>query len=118
MVRACLFASGLPNNMWGYAVQYSNFMLNCMPAADGVKDKLPYEVLHSVKPHIQFLRPFGGKCYGFIPVAERKNKSLGARAIEGQYLGPSIDQKGFMLFIPKLNAVRVSRTCVFFYCLL
>jgi hypothetical protein len=84
-----------------------------MPAAGGVQDKVPYEVLHSVKPHTQFLRPFGAKCYGFIPVAERQNKSLGARAIEGQYLGPSMDQKGFMLFIPKLKTVRVSRTCVF-----
>jgi len=113
MVRPCLMASGLPLNFWSDAVLYSNYVLDCLPTTSVEVEKTPYEIYYGKKPHTQFLKPFGAACFGFLPVANRINKSLGARAVKCKYLGPSEDQKGFRLWIPQTNKVMVSKTCVF-----
>lgn len=110
--RPCLMASGLPLYFWPEAVDYSTFVLNCMPTTS-VENKIPHEMYYGWSPHEQFIKPFGASCFGFIPVEKRANKSLGARALKCQYLGPSLDQKGFRLWVPSQRKVMVSRTCVF-----
>ena len=107
-IRKVMYGSGLPFSFWPYAAEYSTFILNCTPSTS-VEKGLPYQLYEGKKPLTQFLLPFGAKVFGFVSAAYRINKSLGARAVEGRYLGPSQDQKGFRLWIPSKGKVFVTR---------
>ena len=41
--------------------------------------------------------------------AYRVNQSLGARAIKARYLGPSLDQKGFRIWVPSRSKIYITR---------
>jgi hypothetical protein len=111
MVRRVLFGSGLPLSFWPQAVEYVNFMLDCLPTTS-IKEGIPYQLYHNKPPPSQYFLPFGSKVFGFVSVAYRVNKSLGARAIDALYLGPSLDQKGFRLWIPSKKKIFITRTMV------
>jgi hypothetical protein len=81
MVRAMLINSGLPSNLWCYAVE---------TAADvhrytyhSALKMTPYEAWFGVKPHINNLRVWG--CYIYVRVPEPKK--LDPRVTRGHFLG-------------------------------
>jgi hypothetical protein len=111
VVRKVLFGSGMPMSFWTQAAQYATFILNSTPTTS-VEEGIPYQLYQGKEPRTQFSLPFGAKVFGFVSAAHRVNQSLGARAIQARYLGPSLDQKGFRLWIPSKGKIFITRHCV------
>jgi hypothetical protein len=81
MVRAALIASGLPNFLWGKALEYVVYVRNRSPTA-ALNGRTPFEALYGKRPNISNLYEFGCPCF----VAKKESK-ITARVVEGRWLG-------------------------------
>jgi len=57
-VRALLFQAGLPNYLWGEALETAVFLYNRTPHS-ALNGKTPYKMKYSVKPDLSIIRVFG-----------------------------------------------------------
>ena len=81
------------------------YLKNRLPHS-AVKDRTPYEVLHSKKPTISHLQPFGTECFVHIPEEARPSGSkLQPRAEKGWFVGYTESTKIFMVYIPSKRRV-------------
>ena len=111
LVRTLLNQAGLPLEFWEDARVFTDFILDCRLTNGTGLQQTPYEIWYNKKPYLEFMKPFGGKCYVKLPLIA--NKSLGNRAIEGVYLGPSVDQKGYRVLLKESKQTVISRTVRF-----
>ncbi len=81
-VRAVLIDAGLPQEFWGEAIYYINYINNLIPGQDG---KTPFERWYGYKPQTAYLKPFGCWCYSFD--TKPGQKKLDSRAIKCRFLG-------------------------------
>jgi hypothetical protein len=109
--RAMLRASGLPKNMWGYAVYYAVWMKNRLPTrALEKRGKTPFEMLHGTKPDLSKARGFG--CKTFVKV---KSKSkLDEKSVVARWIGLSEETKGgHLVYWEEKRKVSVERNVRF-----
>jgi hypothetical protein len=60
-LKACI-----PQNWWGFAVNYDVHVYNCTPLKHSSNDyKMLFERLHRIKPDVAHLRVFGCRAYVF-----------------------------------------------------
>ncbi len=81
-VRTVLIDAGLPQEFWGEAIYYVNYIENLIPGKDG---KSPYEKWYGHKPQPTYLKPFGCWCYSFDTSPNKKK--LDNKAIKCRFLG-------------------------------
>ena len=111
-VRALLVDSGLPKSLWGYAAKYVVWLTNRLPTRPLEKErKSPFEVLHGTKPDLSRARQFG--CRVFVK-RDVKPPKLDARAIEGNWIGPSYDSvDGHLVYWKDSGRITVERNVAF-----
>lgn len=88
IARAFLVQSNLPWNLWTYAVNYANYILNrtlLRPINNVLKTS--YEWLYRKKPDLSNIKTFGCNLFSHVPVERRINKALSNTGEEGVFLG-------------------------------
>ena len=111
MCRAMLMSSGLPANLWTYAIACSVHVLNRTPRSSNPNSKTPYEMMFRRKPNLKYLRVFG--CKVWAQVRDRKGKlgKLSVRSEQGRFLGYEPGMKGYRVLIGK--KVKLTRNVYF-----
>ena len=108
-VRTSLFACGLPDSFWTYAITRAAFIHNIIPAPDGIT---PIQKLTGVAPSYENLYPFGCKCYYLLSDDEHESK-VSVRALPAVYLGRDAERKGDMVYIPFLKRITTAYHIVY-----
>ena len=111
--RALLAASGLPQNMWGFAMRVVSYVRNRMIHTK--HKKTPWEVFYGEKPDVSNLRVFGSTA--FLHVHDNKRKKMDLKSKKLVMVGYSQDsgQKGYQLFDLETEKVQIgsSRDVIF-----
>lgn len=93
-------------NLWAEAISTACYIKNRLPHSWLDKNLTPYEALQGKKPCINYLQPFGRKCYVHIHKDSRPpGTKLSPRAIEGHFVGYTKSTKIFRIWIPSKNKV-------------
>ena len=96
-IRTLLASVGFPAYMWPEAQRHGVYLDNRTP-----KRRLgwvtPYECLTQKKPEVTNLPVFGSLLTAFIPAEIRSQKTLGARAVKGRFLGVENQYKAFRIW--------------------
>jgi len=107
MVRCWL--KGMSLRFWSEAVSTAVYIKNRLPHK-AVKEPTPYEGLHKSKPMVQYLQPFGRKCYVHVPVEKRPpGTKLLPRAVEGIFVGYTDSTKIYRIYVPSRHKIEVTR---------
>lgn len=104
LVRAVLFDSGLPNDLWGEAFNYVLYVLNRMVKRGN--DKSRYEMLYGKKPNIDHIHKFGN--YVIYKDTTNNIKKLDERGREGAYVG--FDDASYLYRIYDLEKRKIIRS--------
>jgi hypothetical protein len=82
---AMLEHARLPRNLWGEAALTAAYLFNRSESRVLPAGKMPYEMLHHVRPNLSHIRVFGARCFAHIP-AELQVK-LGPKSREAYFMG-------------------------------
>jgi len=114
-VRCLLLDSKIPKSKWPEAVVAAVKLINLLPRKANPDNKTPYEMWHSRKLTVKYLRVFGCVVYRHIPKETRQRihdeQKFEARATKHIYIGSSAT--GYLLFDPIQNKHVNSRDVVF-----
>lgn len=105
-VRAMLFNSKLPKNMWGEAARVAAYLINRSPRSGS--DKTPYKLWYGKKPILRNLKVFGLRVFSKTTSYLKK---LDSRSKEYIFIGYA--EHGYRLFDPADSSVIVSRDVIF-----
>ena len=107
MARCLILESGLPKNMWTYAVRYAAYIRNrCYSSRLG---KTPHEVYTGKQPNVNKMVSFGSKCFAY---QEHKRK-LDDRCREGIFLGFDNRSPAYLVYHKDQNVIYRYRTVNF-----
>lgn len=107
MARCLLIDSGLPKQLWTYAVMTSAYIRNrCYNCRTG---KTPYESMTGIKPNLSNMHVFGTECHAHV---QGKTK-LDARGEKGIFVGYDRSSPAFLVYYPQQHTVKKIR-CVKF----
>lgn len=102
----CLMIEGnIPQKLWAEAVYTANYLLNRNPAK-ALKGCTPHEKWVGRAPSGNHLHVFGSKA--FVLDKLRKGKFT-PKATEGIFVGYAQNAKGFRIYLPKKEAIIISR---------
>ena len=107
MARTILIESGLPKNLWTYAVMTAVHIRNRM-YSERIKDT-PYHLLVGKKPRISDLHVFGSVCYANV----HNKKKLDARSKKGYFLGYDKYSASYLIYFPDTKTVSKNATVTF-----
>lgn len=108
--RTMLHGRGFDGKFWAEAVNLANYVLNAS-GNSCVTNVTPFEVWFQKKPNIADLKVFGEEVYTHIPKENRRK--LDAKGKRGFFVGHEEGVKGYRVWYPDENAVRISRDIVF-----
>lgn len=94
MVRSMMAQANLPISSWGDALLIVAYILNRVPSKS--VPTTPYELWNSVKPDLEYLRPWG--CAGFIHTSSPRYGKLGPRANKQVFIRYSDCSKGYVMY--------------------
>uniref|UniRef100_A0AAV1T508 Uncharacterized protein n=1 Tax=Peronospora matthiolae TaxID=2874970 RepID=A0AAV1T508_9STRA len=106
LARSMMFASALPLQYWGDAVQYAVYILNRRPTRANEKRASPLEMLTDKVPDLRGIVVFGSPCSVYRD--QRKN-SLLKRSQHGIIVGVSEETKGYKVLLTRENKVVVTQ---------
>jgi len=95
MMRTMMHESDLPKNLWPFAVQYTQEIVNRLPTQALSENKTLYEAFHLKKPSVKHLQIFG--CQAYVHVPDNKQGKLDAKTVEGHFIGLLQNRKGYMV---------------------
>ena len=105
--RCLLKESGLPRNMWTYAVRAAAYIKNrCINNRLNVT---PFEAFTSKRPNISKMETFGSLCYAYV----QQKQKLDDRAKEGIFVGYDTRSPSYLVYFPSNGAIKKVR-CVEF----
>ncbi|GAU29090.1 hypothetical protein TSUD_58560 [Trifolium subterraneum] len=110
MVRSMLAGRNVPKTFWPEALKWATYVLNRSPTLS-VKDMTPEEAWSGSKPTVQHFRVFG--CLSFVHIPDNHRKKLDSKSTKCILLGLSEESKGYKLYDPVSQRVRVSRDVIF-----
>uniref|UniRef100_A0AAV1U951 Reverse transcriptase Ty1/copia-type domain-containing protein n=1 Tax=Peronospora matthiolae TaxID=2874970 RepID=A0AAV1U951_9STRA len=106
MARCMIFASGLPLNIWGDAVEYAAYILNRAPTNSNAERMSPMKVLTDQTPSLGEIVVFGSPCTVY---RDPKKKNFAPRGQKGIIIGIDEETKGYRVYLPKDKVVVVSQ---------
>jgi hypothetical protein len=104
IVRCMLISSGLPSSLWAEAVSYATYIRNRVLSRTG--ELTPYHYWNGKKPDLSKIRIFGSRAFIRDPLVSSK---LEARSQEGVFVGRSITQNAFRIYIPSTKRIFISK---------
>ncbi|RVW73229.1 Retrovirus-related Pol polyprotein from transposon TNT 1-94 [Vitis vinifera] len=117
MMNAMLLSSGLPQNLWGEALLFANYILNKMPHKKTLKT--PYELWKGHKPCYKYLKVWG--CLAKVEVPKPKKVKIGPKTIDCIFIGYANNSSAYRFLVYKseipdvhVNTIIESRNAAFF----
>lgn len=119
--RAMILDAGLPHELWPFAVDTANMIINRLSHANDSSGKSPVQKwrehygVSNPKPPLDYLRVYGCRAYIHIPQADRvQSMKMADRANVGYLVGYEGDHGHiFKVWIPENNRVYRSRDVKF-----
>lgn len=105
-----LHAKGLPERLWGEAVNTAAYVLN-RTGPTPEEGKSPYELWFKKVPAVDHLRIFGTECFVHIP--KQKRRKFDKKAVKGYLVGYCGNKDGYRVWLPDKNDVVLTRDVVF-----
>jgi len=100
MARSLLLESGLPKNLWTYAVMTATHIRNrCY--CQRIKDTHPMELLQVLKPNVSKMHVFGSVCYLIV----HNSKKLDPRSRKGVFIGYDRNSPTYLVYDPQRRTV-------------
>ena len=108
MARCLLLQSGLPKNLWSYAVKMAAHIRNrCYNNRTACT---PIEKFTGNRPNLSKLALFGGKCFAYKSEGSGK---LDARCNEGIFIGYDSESPAYLVYFPTTQKVKKERLVKF-----
>ncbi|KAH0815912.1 hypothetical protein GEV33_006880 [Tenebrio molitor] len=109
--RCMLLESGLPASFWGEAIMTANHVRNrCI--SKSIDGDIPYKRWTGKSPDVSHLQIFGCKAY-VLDKSTNRGK-FDSKTVEGIFVGYSDNPKGYRVWIPSEQKIRISRDVKFF----
>ena len=107
-VRAMLYDSGLPQFLWGEAVNHATWLKNhtLMKALEG---RTPFEAVYGKPPNLAGLPVWGARIW----VHDADASKIGTRAHLGRWVGYDSQSRGHHVYWPDKRSVTVERSVRF-----
>ena len=103
MGRCLLIESGLPKNMWAYAVKVAAYIRNrCF---NNRTKQTPYYLLTGSKPDLSKLFVFGSECYAY----RHDTSKLDKKAQKGIFVGYDSNSPAYLVYYPDTGKVSKHR---------
>ena len=107
MARCLLVESGLPKQLWNYAVMSAAYIRNrCFNSRLA---KTPFEAVTDLRPNISNMHSFGTQCFAYVD----KKKKLDDRSEEGIFVGYDRGSPAYLVYFSDANKIKKVR-CVRF----
>ncbi|KAH9087598.1 hypothetical protein LEN26_019949 [Aphanomyces euteiches] len=106
--RAVIAASGMPEALWGEAIQYVTYTDN-RTATKALNGRTPYEAVHNDIPSVKHLKPFG--CVGmvFVDKKYRKDGKLSHLSRPCLFMGYDGETRGYRLLSLSTGRICLAR---------
>jgi hypothetical protein len=109
--RCMLLESGLPALFWGEAIMTANHVRNrCI--SKSIDGDIPYKRWTGKSPDVSHLQIFGCKAY-VLDKSTNRGK-FDSKTVEGIFVGYSDYPKGYRVWIPSEQKIRISSDVKFF----
>lgn len=109
-IQAMLLETGLPEKLWGEALQTCMYIYNRTPHKS-LGNQTPNEVWYGRKPKLNHLRVFG--CSAFIHLPKFKRGKFQPKAEKGYFVGYAVNQKGYRIWYPETDIIEQSSHVIF-----
>ena len=103
--------AGLPDRLWAEALECSAYIKNFTPTSAIKGNKTPFEVLSRKKPDVSHLKVSGCMAYAHVP--DTKRQKLDKKAVKLQFVGCSVQSKGYRLLNEETSLVYIRRDATF-----
>jgi len=107
-VCAVLNSSGLPQWLWGYALEYMVYVWNRTPKK-AIGMKTPFEMHYKSKPNLSNIHRFGALVY----YAKREDNKLVPRGRPGFWIGLEPESNGHYIYSTNSRTITVEHDIVF-----
>lgn len=111
MARSMLKEMMVSTTLWAEAVATAVHILNRSPSS-AVQNITPYEVLKGEKPSVGYFRVF--ECIAHMLIDSQFRKKLDSKTQRCVFIGYCEETKGYKLFDPESEKVKISRNVCFF----
>jgi hypothetical protein len=108
-VRAMLYQSKLPEELWAEAIVTANYIRNRSPVKN--KDKTPWELFFGKTPDVSMMRTFGARAYVLIPKQHRSK--LDDVSKKGIFVGYEPGSKAYRVLLDTNKKIVISRDVTF-----
>lgn len=108
--RTMMCSKGLGKDFWAEAVNAAAFVIN-RTGTSSIPGKTPYELWFGKPASKLKFRIFGTKAFGHIP--RQKRKKWDPKSEQGIFVGYGETTKGYRIWFPKTEEVKVLRDVVF-----
>lgn len=109
IARAIKLQAALPIRYWGFCILAATHILN-RTYSKSLENKIPYEVLHNIKPDILLTKTIGCLCY--YDNIKREHK-FSTKSRRGDFLGYPQGTKGYTILDIEFQKLIVSRNVIF-----
>ena len=117
MMNALLLSSGLPQNLWGEAILFANYILNRIPQKKS--NQSPYELWKGQRPSYKYLKVWG--CLAKVAVPIPKKVKIGPKTVDCVFIGYAHNNSAYRFLTHKseifdmhVNTIIESRNAYFF----
>lgn len=108
MTRCLILQSGLPKNIWTYAIMTAAYIRNrCFNK--NIKCT-PFEGMTGKKPNFAKMKTFGSNCYALV----QNPRKLDDRSEQGRFVGYDKSSPSYLVYFPETQTVKKIR-CVRFH---
>lgn len=107
MARCMITESGLPKELWTYAVMAAAIIRN--RCYNNRIEQTPYYMLTGKKPDLSKMRVFGSVCYAF----KQEKKKLDAKCENGRFVGFDKNSPALLVYYPDTGKVLKHRLVKF-----
>ena len=94
-----LYASGLPDEFWGLAMDHMAYVYNRTPRSSNEGGISPLEAYAGVVPDLAHLRVFG--CRAFLHVPKARRSKLQPKARLGIFVGCTTESRAYKVWVPE-----------------
>ena len=108
-LRALLFESGLPIELWSNLVETATYLKNRSPTR-ALKGKTPYEFLYKRRPDLSNIKIIG--CKSWVAIPKEKLQKLDSRSVECRLIGYAASTQ-YILYQVDIEKVIYSRDVIF-----
>ena len=101
MARTMMVDSGLPADMWCYAIDYAVYVQNLLPCSSPQYKLSPHELWYGKPPDLTRIRTFGSVVYVWLPLSKRTNQDKVAdpAGVRMRFVGiPTHNMKAYLCY--------------------